>query len=101
MRECPNIEGRNTKVWYKTIGTPQSTRPKPQPQYTRVTLLGTFGKINYRFGSLRLNLACEGLLLGMRAEGPKRFPQFSLTALTRLQKYELIVSPSFLIIFFP
>jgi hypothetical protein len=61
---------------------------------------GNLSKIYHRFSSLRLNLACEGLLLGMGAEGPKGFPQLSLTAHLGLQKYELMTSPLFLLMFF-
>jgi hypothetical protein len=56
--------------------------------------------IYYRFGSLGLNLACEGLLLGIRAEGPTRFPQLSRIVHLGLWKYDLMIKPSFLIMFF-
>jgi hypothetical protein len=38
-------------------------------------------------------------VLGMWVEGSMRFPKFSLTTHIELQKYELTVSPSFLITF--
>jgi hypothetical protein len=38
-----------------------------------------FRKINCRTDSLGLNLTCQGLLLGMRAEGPERFHQHHRT----------------------
>jgi hypothetical protein len=44
-----------------------------------VTLLGNNDNVCHRFGSLGLNLACEGLLMGMWAEGPSRFPLRRLT----------------------
>jgi hypothetical protein len=36
----------------------------------RVTLFKDLIRINHRFGSSGLNLACEGLLLGMRSGAP-------------------------------
>jgi hypothetical protein len=47
---------------------------KVQSQCVRVTLLGEPIHINHSFGSSGLNLACEGLLLGMRKGGHKEIP---------------------------
>jgi hypothetical protein len=58
------------------------------------------GKIYRRFRSLGLNLSYDGLLLGMWAEGPIRFPQLSLTTCLGLRKYELMTSSSFLMMLF-
>jgi hypothetical protein len=47
---------------------------KVQSQCMRVTLLGESVRINDKFGSLGVNLVCEGLLLGMGKGGHKEIP---------------------------
>jgi hypothetical protein len=53
-----------------------TTSTKVQSRCARVTLYRGGGSVrtNHRFGSSGLNLACEGLLLGIRSEGHEEIP---------------------------
>jgi hypothetical protein len=62
---------------------------KVQSQRTRVTLLGQSPSKYHRIGSLGLNLTYEGLLLGMRAGGPRRFQHRGSTSDTDPDKPSL------------
>jgi hypothetical protein len=56
--------------------------------------LENLGRINRRFGSSELNLACHELPLGMRIEGPSRFPRQSFISHIKLRWNSLINVPS-------
>jgi hypothetical protein len=93
MKERPNTEGYPIpNCQYSIIHNIEATT-----QICEGDTFGNLSKINHMFGSLGLNLTYEGILLGLRVGGPKRSPQFSITARIGLQKYKLTASPSFFI----
>jgi hypothetical protein len=53
--------------------------------------------INRRSGSSGLNLTCDGLLLGMRVEGHKEFPDEAPPRAGTFVKVVIINTPSFVL----